>query len=253
MAVGVAALLAFVAPAVMAASADAVSPSPTHELTAADVDAWLDGYLPLALAQADIAGAVVVVVKDGQVLTQRGYGYADVAARRRIDPVTTMFRPGSISKLFTWTAVMQLVEEGKIDLDVDVNRYIDFTIPPYDGKPVTMRNIMTHTPGFEASLKHLIIFEGAESVPSLGEALKAAAAQSGIRAGHDRRLFELRRRPCRLHRRARVGDAVRGLYRAQGVCALGYDARDLPPAVARGAGAVHGKGLSPRILGSRAL
>lgn len=187
MAAGVAALLAFTALAAMAGCADAESPGlthelstpplTTHELTAADVDAWLDGYLPFALAQADIAGAVVVVVKDGQVLTQRGYGYADVAARRRIDPATTMFRPGSISKLFTWTAVMQLVEEGKIDLDVDVNRYIDFTIPPFDGKPITMRNIMTHTPGFEAALKHLIIFEGAGSVPSLGEALKQRLPQ----------------------------------------------------------------------------
>ncbi len=65
---------------------------------------------------------------------------------------------------------MQLVERGKIDLDADVNRYLDFTIPPYDGKPITMRNIMTHTPGFEPSLKHLIVFEG--TVPELGAALK---------------------------------------------------------------------------------
>jgi CubicO group peptidase (beta-lactamase class C family) len=137
-----------------------------------DVDAWLDGYLPYVLAQADIAGAVVVIVKDGQVLTQRGYGYADVAARQRVDPATTMFRPGSISKLFTWTAVMQLVEQGKIDLDVDVNRYLDFTIPTFDGKPITMRNIMTHTPGFEPALKHLIVFQGSGPVPSLGDALK---------------------------------------------------------------------------------
>ncbi len=172
MAVGAAALLVLAAPAVMAASIDTESPVLTHELTAADADAWLDGYLPFALEQADIAGAVVVIVKDGQVLTQRSFGYADVAARRRIDPATTMFRPGSISKLFTWTAVMQLVEEGKIDLDADVNRYLDFSIPPFDGKPITMRNIMTHTPGFEAALKHLIVFEGSGPVPSLGDALK---------------------------------------------------------------------------------
>ena len=171
MAVGAAVLLAFAAPAAVATSS-AESPGPTHELSAADVDAWLDGYLPYALAQADIAGAVVVIVKDGQVLTQRCYGYADVAARRHIDPATTMFRPGSISKLFTWTAVMQLVEAGKIDLDVDVNRYLDFSIPPFDGKPITMRNIMTHAPGFEAALKHLIVFQGSGPVPSLGDALK---------------------------------------------------------------------------------
>ncbi len=167
---GASVLLAFVTAASMALSTDPESPGLRHDLTRVDVDAWLDGYLPYALAQADIAGAVVVIVKDGQVLTQRGYGYADVAARQRIDPATTMFRPGSISKLFTWTAVMQLVEQGKIDLDVDVNRYLDFTIPPYGGKPITMHNIMTHTTGFEESLKHLIIFEG--RFPPLGEALK---------------------------------------------------------------------------------
>ena len=170
--VGAAVLLAFAARALMAASIETEAPVVTHELSATDIDAWLDGYLPFALAQGDIAGAVVVIVKDGQVLTQRSYGYADVAARRRIDPATTMFRPGSISKLFTWTAVMQLVEEGKIALDADVNRYLDFIIPPFDGKPITMRNIMTHTPGFEAALKHLIVFEGSGPVPSLGDALK---------------------------------------------------------------------------------
>lgn len=165
-------LLALAASAGTAQSSDTESLRQTHELTAADVDTWLDGYLPHALAQADIAGAVVVIVKDGQILTQRGYGYADVAACQRVDPATTLFRPGSISKLFTWTAVMQLLEQGKIDLDVDVNRYLDFTIPPFDGKPITMRNIMTHTPGFEAALKHLIVFEGQGPVPGLGETLK---------------------------------------------------------------------------------
>jgi CubicO group peptidase (beta-lactamase class C family) len=172
MRVGAAALLALVASVGTVGSAGAESLRLSHELTALDVDTWLDGYLPYALARADIAGAVVVIVKDGQVLTQRGYGYADVAARQSIDPETTMFRPGSISKLFTWTAVMQLVEQGKIDLDADVNRYLDFTIQPYKGEPITMRNIMTHTPGFEPALKHLIIFQGQGPVPALGDALK---------------------------------------------------------------------------------
>jgi CubicO group peptidase (beta-lactamase class C family) len=141
-----------------------------HELTAADADAWLDGLMPYALAQADIAGAVIVIVKDGQVLTQRGFGYADVAARQPVDPVNTLFRPGSISKLFTWTAVMQLVEQGRIDLDADVNRYLDFQIPPFAGQPITMRNIMTHTSGFEDAFKGGIRYSG--TVPPLGEVVK---------------------------------------------------------------------------------
>ena len=85
-------------------------------ITQADVDAWLDGLVPFVLQRDDIAGAVVVViVGDGLVLTQRGFGYADVAAHKPVDPSSTLFRIGSISKLFTWTAVMQQVESGKID------------------------------------------------------------------------------------------------------------------------------------------
>ncbi|MEP7245227.1 MAG: serine hydrolase domain-containing protein, partial [Gammaproteobacteria bacterium] len=126
------------------------------ELTAADIDTWLDGMIPYALATGDIAGAVVVVVKDGQVLSQRGYGYSDMKTRQPVDPERTLFRPGSISKLFTWTAVMQQVQAGKLDLDRDINDYLDFKIPPAYGKPITLRNLMTHTAGFEEALKYLI-------------------------------------------------------------------------------------------------
>ena len=137
--------------------APTVPPATAHTLDAADVNAWLDGYIPYAIHSGDIAGAVVVVVKDGQILTERGYGYADVKAEKPVDPKTTLFRPGSVSKLFTWTAVMQQVEAGKIDLDADVNKYLDFKIPERNGKPITMRNLMTHTPGFEEAIKHLFV------------------------------------------------------------------------------------------------
>jgi CubicO group peptidase (beta-lactamase class C family) len=147
------------APTTATAAAAPASPAGAHDLTATDVDTWLDGLLPYSLERGAIAGAVVVVVKDGRVLTERGYGYADVAKRVRVDPARTMFRVGSTSKLFTWTAVMQLVQAGKIDLDADVNRYLDFKIPPAFGKPVTMRNLMTHTAGFEETLKNLIHFD----------------------------------------------------------------------------------------------
>ncbi|UIJ46555.1 beta-lactamase family protein [Sphingomonas cannabina] len=159
-------------PAPKAAAAPALPPAPAGAgtLTKADVDAWLDGYMPYALARGDVAGAVVVVVKDGQVLTQRGFGYADVAARKPVDPERTLFRPGSTSKLFTWTAVMQQVEAGKLDLDADVNRYLDFRIPPYRGKPLTLREIMTHTSGFEEIIKGLLAFD--KPVKPLGDVLK---------------------------------------------------------------------------------
>jgi CubicO group peptidase (beta-lactamase class C family) len=125
-------------------------------LTAADVDAWLDGYMPYALQTGDIAGAVVAVVKDGKILTERGFGFSDVAQRTPVDPKQTLFRPGSVSKLLTWTAVMQQVELGKIDLDADINKYLDYQIPARDGKPVTMRNLMQHTAGFEEQAKGII-------------------------------------------------------------------------------------------------
>jgi CubicO group peptidase (beta-lactamase class C family) len=136
-------------------------PPTSPQLTPQDANAWLDGFMPYALADADIAGAVVVIVRDGQIVTQRGYGFADVESRRPVDPQRTLFRPGSVSKLFTWTAVMQQVEQGRIDLDADINQYLDFKIPPYEGKPVTMRQLMTHTAGFEEQVKNLI-----ENVPA---------------------------------------------------------------------------------------
>ncbi|HET9181494.1 MAG TPA: serine hydrolase domain-containing protein [Candidatus Angelobacter sp.] len=131
-----------------------------HEMTAADVEAFLDGFVPMQLQRENIAGAVVLVVKDGKVLFARGYGYSDVAKKTPVSVDATLFRPGSISKLFTWTAVMQLVEQGKLDLDRDVNAYLDFKIPSTFPKPITMRNLMTHTPGFEEQIKDLISADG---------------------------------------------------------------------------------------------
>ena len=142
-----------------------------HLLTTEDASTWLDGFVPYAIARASIAGAVVVIVKDGQTLVERGYGFADVTAQNPVDPATTLFRAGSVSKLFTWTAVMQQVEKGKIDLDSDINAYLDFHIPPFAGKPITMRNLMTHTPGFEEVLKGLITEEPAPE-EKLGDFLK---------------------------------------------------------------------------------
>jgi CubicO group peptidase (beta-lactamase class C family) len=142
-------------PATAAVDADTGAAS-ANPLNSADVEAWLDGFLPYALEKGKIPGAVVVVVNGDGVVLQKGYGYSDVAKRTPVSPETTLFRPGSVSKLFTWTAVMQQVEAGKLDLDKDVNSYIDFKIPPFEGKPITLRHIMTHTAGFEESVRHLI-------------------------------------------------------------------------------------------------
>jgi CubicO group peptidase (beta-lactamase class C family) len=151
------------------------SPAPTqqiqpHEMTATDVESFLDGLVPLQIAKDNIAGVTISIVKDGKLLFAKGYGYADVKNKKLVSPQDTLFRPGSISKLFTWTAIMQLFEQGKLDLDKDVNTYLDFKIPEAFGKPITLKNIMTHTPGFEEQVKDLFANSG---TPKLGEYLKA--------------------------------------------------------------------------------
>src|SRR5579885_2419695 len=148
------------------ADAQTGAPSqPAPEMTPADIGAFLDGLVPQQLARDDIAGAVVVVVKDGKILFAKGYGYADVERHRPVSPSETLFRVGSISKLFTWTALMQLIEQGRVDLDADVKRYLDFTIPPAFGQPVTVRQLLTQTPGFQESLEDLFVPTAAELRP----------------------------------------------------------------------------------------
>jgi CubicO group peptidase (beta-lactamase class C family) len=159
-----------------AASASAPAPAPAaprvpteapaaHSLDRGDVESWLDGFMPYALERGDCAGAVVAVVKNGAVLLVKGYGVSNVDTRAPVDPERTLFRPGSTSKLFTWTAVMQLVEQGKLDLDHDVNEYLGFRLPARDDGPITLRHIMTHTAGFEEQIKELIIADPQRLVP----------------------------------------------------------------------------------------
>jgi CubicO group peptidase (beta-lactamase class C family) len=153
--------------------------SPAPQLTRADVDAWLDGFLPYAMSSGDIAGGVIVVVKDGEVLTQKGYGYADVATRQPVDPERTLFRAGSVAKLVTHTAVMQLVEQGKLDLDADIAKYLDFPIEQAYGKPVTLHNLTTHTGGFEELVRGLMASDPAMHLP----------LEAYVKATHPTRIF----------------------------------------------------------------
>ena len=153
-----------------AASAAAGTSAPAaaprgEELTEADLSAFLDGLMPQQIEKADIAGAVVSVVKDGKVLFEKGYGYSDVEKKTPVSPQDTLFRPGSISKTFTWTAVMQQVEQGKLNLDADVNQYLDFKIPATFGKPTTLRDIMTHRSGLEETIKDLFVVEEKDLTP----------------------------------------------------------------------------------------
>jgi CubicO group peptidase (beta-lactamase class C family) len=148
--------------------AAAIPPVP---LERRDLEAFFDGAMLLQLEEKHIAGAVVAVVVGDKVDFQKGYGYADVEKRQPVDPETTMFRVGSITKTFTWTAVMQLVEQGKLDLDTDVNKYLkDFQVPATFSEPVTLKHCMTHTPGFEDSVIGLFA-HNADAVKPLAQVL----------------------------------------------------------------------------------
>lgn len=156
----VVALLVIVGCAAPPPSADAVPVAPpvTAEPTRADVDAWLDGLLPAALERSGIAGAAVAVVHDGELLTARGFGHD---GRGPVDPDRTLFRVGSVSKVVTAIAVLQQVEQGRIDLDADIRQYLDFPLPLRFDPPVTMRHLLTHTAGFEERIRGLITHGGA--------------------------------------------------------------------------------------------
>ncbi|MCA0207783.1 MAG: beta-lactamase family protein [Proteobacteria bacterium] len=133
------------APLQAAAQAPATVPADTERV--AGLADFVDGVMAQQLATREVAGAVVTVVQNGKVLFTRAYGFADIDRGIKVDGQKTLFRPGSVSKLITWTALMQQVENGKVDLDADVNRYIDFVIPPFEGKPIRVRDLFSHTLG----------------------------------------------------------------------------------------------------------
>jgi len=111
---------------------------------------FVDGVMAQQIATREIAGAVVTVVANGKILFSRGYGYADIERNIPVDGERTLFRPGSVSKLFTWTALMQQVELGRVKLDDPIDKYLDFTIPANGRtRPILIRHLLDHTPGFE--------------------------------------------------------------------------------------------------------
>ena len=88
-----------------------------------ELEAFIDGVMAAQMEAYHIPGATISVVKDGELFFAKGYGYADLESRKPVIANETLFRVGSVSKLLTWTAVMQLAEQGKLDLNVDVNTY----------------------------------------------------------------------------------------------------------------------------------
>lgn len=144
----------------------AVTQLGASDLNAADVQPWLDAEMSGVMQKGSVTGAVAVVVKDGEILYSKGYGYAKPEEKKAVEPADTMFRVGTMSDVVTATAVMQLVEKHKLDLDADVNRYLDFTIPPRDGKPVTLRDLLTYTAGFEDVIKSVYVTDPKQLEPN---------------------------------------------------------------------------------------
>lgn len=140
----------------------ALSQGPTDPV---EMEAFLDDLFAQDMAANHIAGAAVSVVKDGKLLLAKGYGYADVEKGIPVDPEQTLFRIGSVGKLFTWTAVMQLAEQGKLDLDADINTYLDFSIPATYPQPITLKHLLTHTSGFEDVLLEGVVSDANDLAP----------------------------------------------------------------------------------------
>ncbi|MEO7749184.1 MAG: serine hydrolase domain-containing protein [Sphingomicrobium sp.] len=134
----------------VAAAAPPARHLPAPAVTASDeaIGRFFDSYMTTTMKRLGIPGGAVVVVRDGRQILARGYGFSDVKARRPVDLDRTLFRAASASKILPWLLVMQLVEEKRIDLDADVNRYLDFKLRYRFGKPITMRHLMTHSAGF---------------------------------------------------------------------------------------------------------
>jgi CubicO group peptidase (beta-lactamase class C family) len=166
---GLLALLLLITPSANALWA--AGPAPGEPITAQSVATYFDAALTQQMAAEHIVGATVAVVKDGRLLFAKGYGYADLEKQIPVVADKTLFYPGSAGKLFTWTAVMQLVEQGKLDLQADINQYLDFTIPATFPKPITLEHLLTHTPGFEEQQAALMVAQQSDLLP-LGEFLK---------------------------------------------------------------------------------
>ena len=117
-----------------------------------ELEAFLDQFFAEQMPAQHIPGAVFVLVKDGNLFFSKGYGYADLEKQIPVIPEKTVFRVGSISKVLTATAVMQLVEQGKLNLTENINHYLQhFHLKNNYSQPVTTTNLLTHTSGIDES------------------------------------------------------------------------------------------------------
>jgi CubicO group peptidase (beta-lactamase class C family) len=137
-----------------------------------DLETFVDGVMADHFDRFELAGAAVTIVRNGDVVLSKGYGHADLATGAPVDPRGTIFSTASVAKLFTWTAVMQLVERGEIDLDSDVNTYLSaLQIPATFDEPIRVRHLLSHTAGLEDTPVVGLVARLGDDVPELEAAL----------------------------------------------------------------------------------
>ncbi len=116
----------------------------------AELESFIDEFFPSQMERLQIPGLSFVLVQNGEVVMAKGYGYADLERGNPMSAGTTVMRIGSVSKLFVATAVMQLVEQGRLDLHTDINQYLTaFQVEDTFPEVVTLAHLLTHTAGFE--------------------------------------------------------------------------------------------------------
>lgn len=123
---------------------------PGPEIDAAALRIEADARFETLRQAVHIPGATLSVIYCGEVVLQRGYGFSDIARGVRVDPEQTLFRIGSVSKTFTFIALMQLVEQGRVDPDAPAQTYIKgLDLPSFGGREILVRDLFAHRPGFE--------------------------------------------------------------------------------------------------------
>ena len=155
-----------------AATADSVEQDSNAHSSTAELEAYVDGVVDMAIFDNHIPGVTLSIVQDGKPVLIKGYGYADVEEQVPVDPYESGFYIGSITKTMTFTAVMQLVEQGLVDIDTDVNKYLTtFQFPDSKFGPITLRALMAHRAGFEEVAKGMWVLDPTD-IPTMGEWLR---------------------------------------------------------------------------------
>lgn len=133
----------------------------------AELEAFLDGVIETAMQEAGVVGVTLAVTQDDEIALLKGYGFGNLDEQIKVDPRKTLFRIGSVSKLFTWTGLMQLREQGQVDFDTDINEYLTtLQVPDTFEQAVTLRHLLTHSAGFEERIVRLFGDEARDMQPS---------------------------------------------------------------------------------------